>query len=101
MKRTIKCKFCGELVQGEPYDFSKSPNPTVRREAKALKTLRKTVEVTGAVNSLLKLDLLQAEKYLNGTVLEKADEVTNRIGGGTLFHFECKHCGQSFDKTVL
>lgn len=101
MKRTIKCKYCGELVEGEPYDFTKSSNPTVRKEAKALKTIHKTAEISGAVGSILKLDLLQAEKFLAGTVSNKVDEIIHKVGGGTLFHFECKNCGQSFDKTVL
>ena len=93
MDKTVKCNFCGELVSGVPA--AEYYSSSIRNTQKALNAL-------GTAGSVMAGDPVSAyNKFATGKYQESISNAIGNIAGGTLYHFDCKNCNQSFDENVL
>lgn len=88
VERTIPCKYCGKPVTG------------CLIESDALKVSQWTYRISRTIRSALMGNPFGVYRHASGKSTDNMISSTTKIMGGGMFHFNCPHCSQSFDKRV-
>ena len=88
LEKTINCKFCGQPITGSLIE-----NETLRATSMVHR-------ISSTLANISAGNLYGAYRSLTGKSTDNIKATSAKLRGGSLYHFYCPNCEQSFDKRV-